>query len=103
VTFWRQKSASSPGRLHSSAPWSGRSGHIARQIALARVKGDSYIPRPGASVAQLDRASDYGSEGSRFNSWRMRHFPNDLRFLKNFANRKVVSKVVTYVFGPSGL
>src|SRR5439155_22659140 len=26
----------------------------------------------GASVAQLDRASDYGSEGSRFNSWRMR-------------------------------
>ena len=25
-----------------------------------------------ASVAQLDRASDYGSEGSRFNSWRMR-------------------------------
>src|SRR2546430_4677792 len=33
-----------------------------------------YTFRPlGASVAQLDRASDYGSDGSRFNSWRMRH------------------------------
>src|SRR5690606_9855888 len=28
----------------------------------------------GASVAQLARASDYGSEGSRFKSWRMRHY-----------------------------
>ncbi len=28
-----------------------------------------------ASVAQLDRAADYGSAGSRFNSWRMHHFP----------------------------
>ena len=46
---------------------------IVRQIALARASGDSYIPRPGASVAQLDRASDYGSEGCRFNSCRMRH------------------------------
>src|SRR5690348_7345584 len=26
-----------------------------------------------APVAQLDRASDYGSEGSRFNSLRVRH------------------------------
>ena len=47
-------------------------GESARQIALAQASGDLYIDKPGASVAQLDRASDYGSEGSRFNSWRMR-------------------------------
>src|SRR5258706_11545851 len=28
-----------------------------------------------ASVAQLDRASDFGSEGCRFKSCRTRHFP----------------------------
>src|SRR5438034_7239837 len=74
---------------------------IFRQIALAQARGDLYIPRPDlvyyeldcatslarpvparvfgrerASVAQLDRASDYGSEGSRFNSWRMRQCYN---------------------------
>ena len=27
-----------------------------------------------ASVAQLDRASDFGSEGCRFKSYRTRHF-----------------------------
>ena len=26
-----------------------------------------------APIAQLDRASDYGSEGSRFNSWWVHH------------------------------
>ena len=46
------------------------------QLALAHASGDLYIGRPGASVAQLDRASDYGSEGSRFNSWRMRQVLN---------------------------
>ncbi len=47
-------------------------GGLVRQIALAQTRGDLYIARPGASVAQLDRASDYGSEGCRFNSCRMR-------------------------------
>src|SRR5206468_10690622 len=42
---------------------------------LLRLRGAIAVHRfrsLGASVAQLDRASDYGSEGSRFNSWRMR-------------------------------
>ena len=32
----------------------------------------------GASVAQLDRASDFGSEGCRFKSCRMHHFKSHL-------------------------
>ena len=51
--------------------------------SLSRVKRPCRVA-PGfhsvsplrASVAQLDRASDYGSEGSRFNSWRMRQLPS---------------------------
>ena len=34
-----------------------------------------------ASVAQLDRASDYGSEGYGFNSCQVRHFINKIQYL----------------------
>ena len=33
---------------------------------------------PSAPVAQLDRAPDYESGGQRFESFRARHFPDDL-------------------------
>ena len=43
-----------------------------RSPAVGRVPGGSYT-RAAALVAQLDRASDYGSEGWGFESLRARH------------------------------
>jgi hypothetical protein len=39
-------------------------------------------PKGHAPVAQLDRASDYESEGRTFESFRARHFPNKNRYLE---------------------
>jgi hypothetical protein len=36
-----------------------------------------------APIAQLDRASDYGSEGCKFNSYWVHHCHNDLRELRS--------------------
>ena len=43
-----------------------------------------------ASVAQLDRASDFGSEGCRFKSCRTRQYLNELPNSRFFTDRKVV-------------
>src|SRR6266704_3836613 len=43
----------------------------------------------GAPIAQLDRASDYGSEGYRFNSYWVRHLP-----MKTTARLSVVAAVL---------
>src|SRR2546425_1005535 len=53
-----------------------------------------------ASVAQLDRASDFGSEGCRFESCPTRQFSNGLQFVELPARPRVVSKVVTALFWP---
>src|SRR5713226_5665649 len=49
----------------------------------AQPPGFVHCDTLGAPIAQLDRASDYGSEGCRFNSYWVRHFKFlifDLRF-----------------------
>src|ERR1700744_4789426 len=46
-----------------------------REVESAVVASASLV----ALIAQLDRASDYGSEGSRFNSWWVHHSCNGLR------------------------
>src|SRR5258708_32592127 len=40
----------------------------------AHQLGFVHFDALGAPIAQLDRASDYGSEGYRFNSYWVRHF-----------------------------
>ena len=51
---------------------------IIRQTGLASPERLGYLPRLAARqcapVAQLDRASDYESEGRTFESFRARHF-----------------------------
>jgi hypothetical protein len=41
---------------------------------LAQSSAPLYLPLHNAPVAQLDRASDYESEGRTFESFRARHF-----------------------------
>jgi hypothetical protein len=45
------------------------------KISCAGRMGAVSFPALGAPIAQLDRASDYGSEGCRFNSYWVRHSP----------------------------
>src|SRR5258705_68486 len=52
----------------------------------------------GAPIAQLDRASDYGSEGYRFNSYWVRQIIKGLRRCTNSPNLSVESNVVTGAF-----
>ncbi|VWX48741.1 hypothetical protein NOVOSPHI9U_20077 [Novosphingobium sp. 9U] len=40
------------------------------RFTLAKFMGANYLPGPNAPVAQLDRASDYESEGRTFESFR---------------------------------
>ena len=44
------------------------------RFGVARLSGPFYLPIHNAPVAQLDRASDYESEGRTFESFRVRHF-----------------------------
>ena len=63
-----QLAASSPAATHES---------LSAQPAITRLpsgRGPPMCASP-APVAQLDRASDYESEGRTFESFRARHFP----------------------------
>ena|SRR5258708_3713362 len=53
-----------------------------------------------ASVAQLDRASDFGSEGCRFKSCRTRHsiYPTKSGILGTFLRSKAARKIFTVWF-----
>ena len=60
---------------------SGLNHTLAKGAYLKRVPRVRFSPSPPffemfvcAAVAQLDRASDYGSEGLGFKSLRLRHF-----------------------------
>src|SRR3546814_8094105 len=57
-----------------SAPSKGLAGKKV-QKGLAQKPGRFYLRHSNAPVAQLDRASDYESEGRTFESFRVRHFP----------------------------
>ena len=47
---------------------------LKNQSYFAILNALGYLPINGAPVAQLDRASDYESEGRRFESYRALHF-----------------------------
>jgi hypothetical protein len=53
----------------------GDRGHHVMSLQKGFVLCDILQPYFSASVAQLDRASDFGSEGYRFKSCRTRQFP----------------------------
>ena len=48
-------------------------GQVNRTHTIRFIVGGELAECPRASVAQLDRASDFGSEGCRFKSCRMHH------------------------------
>jgi hypothetical protein len=63
---------------------------------LASCFGDSYIPPPWAAVAQLDRAPDYESGGSGFESLQLYHlFPFRIffPFPAGFTSGDAISKL----------
>lgn len=50
---------------------------------LVNKKNFVYLHFQNGPVAQLNRVSDYGSEGSRFESWRGHLIIRELRFCRN--------------------
>ena len=62
--------------------------------ALARLEFDACLflrklVALSAPVAQLDRASDYGSEGLKFESSRVRHIPGRLSHMSPFPGAQI--------------
>ena len=85
----RATKRSIPAPFEAGIGWVAReSSGLHRQSAFTRVRPSSpgaFLRTPGcAPVAQLDRASDYESEGWRFDSFRARHYPS----LKTQAGRR---------------
>jgi hypothetical protein len=64
------------------------------QRESALIAPQKSVQWPSASVAQLDRASDFGSEGCRFKSCRMHH-STTRRKLVEVASRELVELLLS--------